>query len=188
MNIFVTSKCPVECAVALADTHVVKMGTECLQMAVAALYRQEIPLPLLPLNKSGKTYGNSHPRHPCTLWAGDTRGNYLWLIEHGIAICEEYTYRYGKRHGVHDNLYILRDLAHWIPEGEMTPFAVCMPDEYKVDCPHESYRNFYIIGKQSAYNGRGLEWAKNRSPPNWYVIDFRVSLEKEESIGTVYAA
>ena len=34
--------------------------------------------------------------HPCTIWANETVANARWLIRHGLALCEEYSNRYGK--------------------------------------------------------------------------------------------
>ena len=60
------------------------------------------------------------------------------MIQHGLALCEEYSERYGKIHSC------LRALAHAnqiFPYGDPagrsgkdpTPFARAMPDEFKLD-------------------------------------------------------
>ena len=36
--------------------------------------------------------------HPCTIWANQTLENTWWLLAHGLALCNEYTHRYGKTH------------------------------------------------------------------------------------------
>ena len=34
--------------------------------------------------------------HPCTIWANEFVTNWQWLLAHGLAMCDEYTARYGK--------------------------------------------------------------------------------------------
>ena len=36
--------------------------------------------------------------HPCTVWAAEDIRNTAWLIQHGMALLNEYTHRYGKVH------------------------------------------------------------------------------------------
>lgn len=71
--------------------------------------------------------------HPCTQWAAKSVDNAFWLIEHGLALCEEYTFRYDKTHSCQKTL----EEAHSIfPSGnisQVTPFVRAMPDEYKLD-------------------------------------------------------
>ena len=43
-------------------------------------------------------YKTAYKNHPCTIWARTTSDNYLWLYSHFIALCSEYTRRYGKEH------------------------------------------------------------------------------------------
>ena len=100
MNIFVTDRCPIQSARNLPDKHIVKMPLETCQMlsiiysdwyyGVGKLYKQD-----------GKPYRTAHGafrNHPCTQWAAEDKYNLAWLIEHGLALCFEYTARYGKVH------------------------------------------------------------------------------------------
>jgi hypothetical protein len=45
-------------------------------------------------------YKPTHAKHPCTLWAGETRDNYVWLWWLTYELCGEYTRRYQKVHKV----------------------------------------------------------------------------------------
>ena len=50
-----------------------------------------------------KTYGlpgypRAHAKHPCTLWARDSKENAMWLVKHMRALCLQYFYRYQKFH------------------------------------------------------------------------------------------
>ena len=89
--------------------------------------------------------------HPCTTWANETVANARWLIRHGLALCEEYSNRYGKIHSC------LRTLAHAnkifpldaIHQSELTPFVRAMPEEFKFDMnisTIEAYK-MYIASK-----------------------------------------
>jgi hypothetical protein len=95
----------------------------------------------------------THVGHPCTQWTQRVWGNYMWHSRLGLALCDEYTRRYGKIHKSHE---YHRWLNRHIPptfEGTVenpvgtTPFAVCMPDECKVEDPVESYRQYYRMHK-----------------------------------------
>lgn len=149
MNIFAVDYDPVKAARMLCDKHVVKMVLETAQM--------------LSTINSGP-YKPTHKNHPCTLWAGDRVTNYLWLVEHGLALADEYTVRYGK---VHKSQAVIEGLSMppALPDGT-TPFALAMPDEYKCDDPVESYRNYYM--SKAAF----CTW-KNTQPPDWFLERLR---------------
>lgn len=155
MNIFAVDYDPVKAARMLCDKHVVKMVLETAQM-------------LSDLNHG--PYKLSHKNNPCTLWAGNRVTNYLWLVEHGLALADEYTVRYGR---VHKSQEVIEHLA--IPpcslpynslEG-ISPFVLVMPDKYKSDDPIESYRNFYYHTKRHF-----CKW-KNTQPPDWFLERLR---------------
>lgn len=154
MNIFVLSNDPVECARWHNNKHIVKMPLESAQMLCTNLNKLSIETP----------YRSCHVNHPCTLWAGKTRTNFLWLCKLGLALCDEYTYRYQKVHKCKDVINYCLSKSLSIPEGELTPFALAMPDEYKVACPITSYRNYYRFAKNH------LSVWKNREIPFWYNV------------------
>ena len=137
MNIFVLDRCPRKAAKYSCDKHVVKMIVETAQMLCYALYRHgedDLPYALNPL----------HSRHPCTVWCGDTRANFLWLVRHGLFLSEEYTVRYGKIHKSKAVILTAAKKKKAIPPGSLTPFALAMPDQYKCADPVESYRKYYL--------------------------------------------
>lgn len=84
MNIFYLDEDPVLAAKMQCNKHVVKMMTETGQMLCAAFNPGEAP------------WKRSHYNHPSTIWARQSRENYRWLLIHGLALCKEYTERYGK--------------------------------------------------------------------------------------------
>ena len=43
-------------------------------------------------------YKACHFNHPSTIWTRESSANYQWHFDHFAALCDEYTYRYGKLH------------------------------------------------------------------------------------------
>lgn len=151
MNIFVLDTDPVKAAQAQCDAHVVKMTLESAQMLSSVL-----PENLAP-------YRRTHYRHPCSVWARATEGNFLWLAEHGLALADEYQFRYGK---VHKSRAVIEECLKnrpSLPAGR-TEFAQAMPDGLKRPDPVEAYRLFYIEDKR-----RFAKWNKGRCAPAWWL-------------------
>lgn len=156
MNVFALDADPVQAAEMACDQHVVKMATETAQM-LSTVCR---------LHGVNVGYKISHQNHPCTVWARTTGENYAWLVSHGLGLCTEYTYRYGK---VHAAEAVIREAAEAariaaFPEQGLQAFVRCMPDEFKHEDPVESYRRFYLGSKS-----RFARWRKARPAPEWYV-------------------
>ena len=137
MNIFVTDFCPIKSAQVLPDKHIVKMPLEtCQMLSIVASKKWGHGFGDLPrLDGSPyKTEKGAFRNHPCTIWA---QQNWSWLIRHGLALCDEYTYRYGKTHSCEKTLLhaemifpfqYLRSVA-----DHATVFARAMPDQWKYD-------------------------------------------------------
>lgn len=167
MNIFVTDTNPRQAARDLCDKHVVKMALETAQMLCTAHY---VLRSSTEMQARGQLppYRATHSNHPCTIWARSSEANYQWLVEHGIEICTEYTKRYGKRMKAQDVIeWSAKHVSCFDPSvwvfREQTPFAVAMPDEYKVkDDPVTSYRNYYI-GAKSHF----AQWKTGEKPAWW---------------------
>ena len=152
MNIFVVDNDPKVAATMLCDKHVVKMIIETAQMlctVAASLGHQNVP------------YRPTHTKHPCTLWAGESKDNWGWLVTHGLEMCAEYTRRYGRRHKTQDVIEWCRDSGAGPKSGSLTPFRLAMPQQYKCNDPVKSYRDYYI-GEKS----RIAKW--KTSPPAWW--------------------
>ena len=147
MNIFILDNDPELAAQMLFDKHVVKMAVETAQI-------------LSTIN--GGPYGPTHQNHPCVLWAKASLDNYNWLFKHGVGICNEYRYRYGREHKSEEVIMCLYQPLVEIPAGS-TPFVQCMPDEYKQTDPILAYRAYYHSKADFA------NWTK-RSPPDWWQI------------------
>ncbi len=185
MNIFALHDSPFQSAREMCDKHVVKMPVETAQM-LSTVHRMLDGDPYIDYSKNGRRIQRwSHPtdeadntllyratmmNHPCTIWARETLGNYRWLADHGLALCDEYTRRYGRRHGS-------QSLIEWcqcyppsgIPEDHrQTAFPQAMPDHCKV--PGNSirasivaYRRYYIMEKR-----RFATWKQPSQMPDWF--------------------
>ena len=164
MNIFVTSPDPVECAQCLPDKHVVKMPLEtCQMLSIVASKEWGHNFGLLPKKAGGfyATEKGAFRNHPCTLWA---QNNFRWLISHGLALCEEYTHRYGK---VHSCEYTLKYADNLFPDClPPTSFTRAMPDEYKHDTSIDTFTAYknYISSKPWAASNYLRDQSRK---PNW---------------------
>ena len=73
------------------------------------------------------------------------------MLAHGLALCEEYSNRYGKIHSclhtlAHANKILPLDPVH---ESKLTPFVFAGPDEFKYDTGVDIYDKYkmYISSK-----------------------------------------
>lgn len=151
MNIFVLDADPNKAAQMQCDKHVVKMILETAQLLCTAA-----------IMTGGKGhYKATHKNHPCSLWTRESKANFGWLKQHGLALCREYTLRYGKKHK--SESVIQEVLDQTIPNGELTPFKLAMPDECKIyDDPVECYRHYYRTHKAEI-----AKWAHSSKPEWW---------------------
>mgnify|MGYP003132629705 FL=1 len=187
MNIFALSRNPVEAAQQMLDKHIIKMPTETCQMLhTNILYMQYVKehgkepqlkdLKAFHLATESKLMKPAMLNHPSTIWARQTYANWNWLYEHGLALCDEYTYRYEKKHGTLQRIldcipYFDVVFEHNFPKKRLQPVSIAMDDQYRIpnpmDIPNwdfviESYRHYYLEGKW-----RIAEWRKNRRP-DWF--------------------
>jgi hypothetical protein len=184
MNIFVLDEQPEISAQMMCDKHVVKMILESCQLLSTAHHVLDGDVVVVDTGK--RKYKTSictrknickatMINHPCTIWARETRANYLWLWKHAYALCKEYTARYGKVHAMEsmlmDGLY---NPPANIKKGKLTPFAQAMPDQYKDSNAVVAYRKYYINEKE-----RFAKW-KASSAPEWFLQ--RVSEVVEEEL------
>lgn len=105
-------------------------------------------------------------KHGTCKWVCETEANYRMMITFGLKMCEEYRFRYGRRHGVHDKIEFFnrtRSPTGFKIEGQ-TPFYLAMPDEYKDSDPVVAYRKLYMSDEKNYL----ASW-KSRGPPKWWV-------------------
>jgi hypothetical protein len=153
MNIFFLSLDPAEAARLHCDKHVVKMIVETAQLLYTAHWVYESPLP-------DGAYRKTHPNHPSSRWIRESLFNYTWLCRLGMALCSEYTHRYGKIHKTQSHLEWLSTHSPigLVDVGWTLP-RLAMPDEFKDKDPVFAYRKYYVGAKS-----RLLVYTKRLSP------------------------
>ncbi len=214
MNIFALSKSPSQSAIEMLDKHVIKMPTETCQMLhTNILYMQYIEQHgKEPQLKDLKRFHRETKsilmkpamlNHPSTIWARQSRQNFDWLYEHGLALCQEYTYRYDKSHGSFDrildvNIHAKLTYRHDYPHSGLTPVTIAMFDKYRLnekeyynrnpnakdwDFVVASYRHYYLEGKWEF-----ATW-KTKSP-DWWPEDHynNMMAKKVEAFNQTYNA
>jgi hypothetical protein len=141
MNIFIVDICPIKSAQMLPDKHVVKMSLEACQMISIIYSSWYFNWGTIP-KADGTSYATKKgvfKNHPCTQWAATSHENLAWLIVHGQALCNEYTYRYGKVHGCAAALEQAALIFHHktglelIIYKNVKKFVRAMADEFKND-------------------------------------------------------
>ena len=153
MNIFYLDKNPKLCAQYHVDRHVVKMILETAQLLSTAHW----------LTGSEGPYRATHKNHPSSVWVRESHMHYRFLYDLFIALCDEYTYRYGKQHASDRQLRVpLAKTPDNIPQVTWNPPPQCMPEEYKMTSSVLAYRKYYIQDK-----GSFSTW-KNRPQPYWF--------------------
>jgi len=186
MNIFALSRCPVESAKQMINKHVVKMPTETCQMLhTNALFNEFVDrYGYEPTLRRLKEYHEETDsilmkpamlNHPSTIWARQSIHNTLWLYNHGIALCGEYTDRYDKQHGAFERM--LQTPIEFDADATLaTPVSIAMFDEYRIPNEYgehcweyviDSYRHYYLEGKW-----RFAEWPEGKMP-NWWPKNHR---------------
>jgi hypothetical protein len=144
MNIFYLDKCPEKAARLQYNKHVVKMILESAQMLCTAHHHY---------GNDTVPYKKAHYNHPSTIWVREDFYNYIWLYDHMMALGDEYTKRYGKKHlSIEKCWWPLSHRPPGIPEKGMTKMPQCMPDEYKDKCSIQAYWNYYIGEKHTIAN------------------------------------
>lgn len=152
MNIFVLDPDVKKASEYHCNKHIVKMPLETAQMLCTAhsFFGTEIT-----------PYKPTHKNHPCNLWLVESIDNYRWLVDLGLELCREYSFRYGKTHKCEEIILWCKNNEPQISSKGITRFALAMPEEFKTDCAIESYRNYYRYAKTHLH-----DW-KNRTKPEW---------------------
>ena len=147
MNIFYLSTDPAKAATFFYNKHVVKMILESAQLLCTAHVISDGENANVP-------YKVTHKNHPSAIWARESTSNYKWLYDHMIALGEEYTRRYGKKHlTILKCSGVLSKAPANVTKTELTPMPQCMPDQYKVPGNSvEAYWNYYEAEKINVKN------------------------------------
>ena len=141
----------------LPDKHIVKMPLESCQMLAIIYSHWYYNWGTLP-KANGSPYAiekGAFRNHPSTKWAAESIYNTAWLIQHGCALAEEYTYRYGKIHTCAKTLFEAKKIFHQKTDqpivcwGMAEKFSRAMPDEWKYDESIDTFTAYklYIASK-----------------------------------------
>ena len=174
MNIFVLDTNPRLAAQMHCDKHVPKMCVEAAQMMASALRRHGATDEQMPLTKAGTPYKGGYTHHPCTVWAGDSQENFVWLAQHADELCTEYYRRFGKIHSCEWPITIMGDLIRLIPKDRLTPFALAMPDEYRPEpidgeIVYHAFPEHAVKAYRRYYHSKQFaKWEKGVPAPDWW--------------------
>ena len=142
MNLFILSLDPAKTAEYMMDKHIAKIILEAVQM-LCTTHR------LLATSTGAAVdpcvYKIAHKNHPVTIWCRAAQANFIWTLDLIDAMHAEWKYRYGHPAQKQHKSYIVAQYLRQniqpphafervsVP-GIMTPFALAMPDEFKVRC------------------------------------------------------
>ena len=188
MNLFILSLDPAKIAEYMMDKHIAKIILEAVQMLCTT---QRLLVGGAPGGGCDPcVYKIAHKNHPVTIWCRASQANYIWTLDLIDAMHLEWKYRYGhpanKQHKSHNVAQYLRQnippataFERVKTPGIMTPFALAMPDEFKIRMSATagtdiydavaSYRSYYL----SEPKRRIAKWAKLREMPLWYARGLR---------------
>lgn len=168
MNIFALDICPRKAARAHCDQHLHKMILESAQIVSSVLHASG--------NRSAWLYKPTHQNHPCTIWAGETNHNLMWLLE---LASELEVIRQELNCPYHASTDVIKFGIDWLQATSHatsaladTP-ALAMPIEIKMLpnlTPYQKYQEYYRRkNKQwTLLDKRPMTW-KNRPVPSFMV-------------------
>ena len=174
LNIFYLDKNPIKCARVHCDKHVVKMIIEYAQIMSTA-HRVLDGQKYTDKTKNGRNitrwrhpnkdydeflYKATHVNHPSTVWASQSKANYIWLYSMWRELCREYSYRYGKRHLTDQKLRsVLFKPPQNIPVTDFTDPPQAMPIDVHCQDTITAYRNYY-----RTYKNTIAKWTRRQAP------------------------
>ncbi len=133
------------------DRHVPKMALEIAQ--------------ILSNHCKNPPYKKAHYNHPMAVWVRQSYENFQEAVRIGLAICNEYTYRYGK-------VCKVEGVLKQIQAGEVMDFPVSgltrIPRCFsgfnikETDNVYDDYRAYYVAAKQH------LKKYTKRECPKWF--------------------
>lgn len=158
-NLYVTNTDPREAPKDLDDNRLITAALETAQILVTALYRRGLwgALMYRPL---------FNHNHECVKWAAASRNNFRWTYHYGMAVCDEYSYRFDNDNSNRIMMAICWDAFKSrevvFPLTELTEFPNTTP--YKTELDVEvAYRRYMNEDKWTLSAPR---WTR-RQPPSW---------------------
>jgi hypothetical protein len=108
----------------------------------------------------GVLYKASHINHPSAKWVRENAIQYQFMYDMFVALCDEYTFRYGKVHMTDSKLReILNEIPRNMELGEWREPPQAMPDDVKTESSLEAYHKYYQV-----YKSRFAVWTDRPVP------------------------
>ena len=119
--------------------------------------------------KSGKGYFN----HQCSIWARESKDNFMWLVEHTLSMFEERNYRWPGS-ATHHTLSFIEWCGNnihntIITKRARTPFAIAIGEDCKCR-KNKKFNNLSTIEKYREYIRKDkpfATWTRTKKP-FWY--------------------
>jgi hypothetical protein len=179
MNIFVTNEDPVLAARDLCDKHVrSKMQIEGAIMLAHAFPQEVLDHSSTPKTKTGRSRrsGKGYAKHQCSIWARETKENFMWLVNHTLEQFEERMYRWPA-----SNEHFTKEFIVWcsknlhnttIEKISLTPFAVAISDDCVCRKVIDNFDDLPVVDQYRAYIIHDKDFAvwTKRKAPNWYTL------------------
>jgi len=156
MNIFVLDSDIDKCAQYHCVKHIGKMQLELAQLLCTALHQKP---ELARSNLRDVPYKSTHINHPCAIFTRKSNIHYSYVAGLLFALNKEYNKRYDKSHLSFTKMLdsgVIIEEDYLSANGNflkiIDDIPECMPEEFIVDSPIESYRNYYKIAKVHLHN------------------------------------
>ena len=121
-----------------------------------------------PRAKSGAERRHSYPFHPCCKWAKESLDNWMYVVELGLELQVEASYRgYAKSHSSLFIEWCLHNIPE-LPDIGFTNPVLAMPDNRKIGDAVTSYREYYCKDKVFMKNGKRMNFWGRRGEPYWW--------------------
>jgi len=105
-------------------------------------------------------YKASHINHPSNIWIRSSDSHYQFVYDMFVALCNEYTHRYGKTHLTEEKLKdILQHLPNNIASEDFVDPPQAMPDDVKTHDAIDAYQNYYRVYKKDF-----AKWTARETP------------------------
>jgi len=170
MNIFFLDTDIKKSAEYHVDKHVVKQRLELAQIACVAHH-------LIGTNPDVIPYKKTHENHPSAIWTRESLSNYNYVVNLGIALCDELKFRFNTPHQkcyevfewLNNNQPNIEDKGLTRPKLAINfdlltiNKTLQLDDESDFEWAVKNYRKYYADGKQHLYS-----W-KNRTKPEWLI-------------------
>ena len=188
MNIFYLDNDPVKSAELHCDKHVVKMIIEYAQLMSTAhrVLDGEMYVDKTANNRRIKrwcladkhmeevVYKASHINHPSNIWIRSSDSHYQFVYYMFVALCNEYTHRYGRVHLTEEKLKdILQQLPNNITSADFVDPPQAMPDDVKTSNTVDAYQNYYRVYKKDF-----AKWTDRMTPAFMENISGKDNLSK----------